>query len=80
MVESVVEHADDLTRLVVHDAFLLCVVQGGHGEAAIVVLLVLEVDLADVGKFRVDGVRGDVLAGGVLVVFGGETPACGNSR
>ena len=72
----VVEHADDLTGLVVDDRLVLLVVEGGHGEAPVVVRVHGEVDLAEVGEFWVEGVGRDFFARDV-VGFGGEAPAWG---
>ena len=76
VVELVVEHADDLGRFVVDDRLVLLVVEGRHGEAAVVIGVHGEVDLAEVGEFWVERVWGDFLAGDV-VGFGGEAPAWG---
>lgn len=69
MVELGVEHANDLAGLVAHDGLLLGIVKSGDSESALVVLVHVKVDIAQVGKALVDGVWLDVLAG--LVVFGG---------
>jgi hypothetical protein len=74
VVELGVEHADDLAGLVADDRVLLGVVEGRDREAPLVVLVDVEVDVAQVREALVDGVRLDVLAR--LVVFGrGEPPA-----
>lgn len=74
VVELGTEHAQDLARLVAHDAPALLVVEGGHGVAAGVLGLGLEVDVAEVGEALVQRVRDDVIGGGGLV-RGGEAPA-----
>lgn len=74
MVEFSVEHADDIGGLVADDCFLFLVVESGHSETAVVVRVDLEVDLAEVGVFWMQGVFGHVFAGAVLVIFN-ETPA-----
>ena len=73
VVEFGVEHADDLAGFVVDDGFQLGVVEGGHGEAAFVLRVDLEVDVAEVGDALVDGVWGYVFAGEFLV-GGCESP------
>lgn len=72
-----VEHTQDLAGLVVDDLLLDLVVQGGHGEAAVVVRLGLVVEVAQVGELLValDRVRDDVLAFCVGILGGWETPA-----
>ena len=52
-----VHHSDDLTALVVDNAFLLLVVKSRHGEATFVVLVVLEV----VKRIRCSVLSRDVL-------------------
>lgn len=74
MVECVVEHPDDLARFIADDAPLLLVVQRGDCEAAFVVRVVLEVNMAKMRILGVDRIRADVVARCILVVFGGETP------
>lgn len=69
VVEFGVEHAQDVCGFVADDLVLFFVVQGRHGEAAGVVGVDLEVDLAQVGVFWVQRVFGYVFAGAVLVVF-----------
>jgi len=74
VVELSVEHADDLAGFVADNGILLGVVEGGNRESAFVVLVHVEVDVAEVREALVDGVWLDVLAR--LVVFGGgESPA-----
>ena len=48
VVKGVVEHADDLAALVVHNLLGRLVVQRRHGEAALVVCVLLKVDVAHV--------------------------------
>ena len=75
-VEDAVEHADDLARLVGHDPVRLPVVQRGHQEAARVVRILGEVDVAQVRVLRVQRVRPHVGAGqGGRFGGGGEAPA-----
>ena len=66
-VELGVEHANNIAALVAHDPFRFGVVQRRHGEAALVVRVDLEVDVAQVGESFVDGVRRHIFAGKVLV-------------
>ena len=74
VVEFSVEHADDLAGLVADDRVLLGIVERRDREAAFVVLVHVEVDVAQVREALVDGVWLDVLAR--LVVLGcGEPPA-----
>jgi hypothetical protein len=74
VVELGVEHANDLAGLVADDSLLLRVVQGGDGESALVVLVDVKVDIAQVREALVNGVRLNVLAR--LVVLGsGESPS-----
>lgn len=47
-VKGVVKHADDFGALVTHDGLLFLVVEGRHREAAFVVGLGVEVDVAEV--------------------------------
>lgn len=75
-VEGGVEHAEDLRGLVGDDARGLGVVEGGHQEAAVVGGVLGEVNVAEVGEVRVDGVWAHVGAGEGLVGRG-EAPACG---
>jgi len=73
-VETMIEHANDLRRLVVHNALLFLVVQRWHCKAATVILVVLEIDLADVRilwMYRI----GLSVCTRLLLVFGGESPA-----
>ena len=74
VVELGVEHADDLAGLVADDLLLLDVVQRGHGEAALVFRVDFEVDVAQVGVGRVDGVGPCVFAR-QLFIRGGEAPS-----
>ena len=76
VVKGVVEHADDLARLVVDDAFLLGVIEGWDCETAAVIFFVLKVELADVSELWMDRVRSDAVAWCILVVFSGEAPSC----
>lgn len=73
-VEGVVHHANDLGGFVGDDFVLEFVVQGRDGEAAGVVGVDGEVDVAEVREFGVERVWGDVLAG-ELLVGGCEAPA-----
>lgn len=72
-----IEHANDLTALVAHDRLLHGIVKRGNREAAGVIGLHVEVDVAQVGEVLMAGywVGYRVLAGQVLVVFGREAPA-----
>lgn len=67
VVEGVVEHADDLAAFIVDDLALLLVVQRRHREAAAVVGVVLEVDVAQVGVVGVEGIGRYVRAWHVFV-------------
>ena len=73
VVEFGVEHADDLARFVTDDGLLLLVVEGWHGEAALVVWVYLEVDVSEVAD-ALDGIWSHVLAWQLLVVVY-EAPA-----
>jgi len=74
VVELGVEHADDLAGFVADDGVLLGVVEGGDREAALVVSVHVEIDVAQVREALVDGVCLDVLTR--LIVLGcGESPA-----
>jgi len=75
VVELRVHHADDLGGFVADDGFFLLVPERGHCEAAAVVLVDLEVELAEVGVVWVEGVFGYVLTRDILAFFD-ETPAC----
>jgi len=74
VVELGVHHADDFGGFVADDGFFLLVPEGGDREAAAVVLVDLEVELAEVGVVWVEGVFGYVLAGDLLAFFD-EAPA-----
>ena len=76
VVELVVEHADDLGGFVGHDGLVLFVVEGRDGEAAVVVGVHGEVDVAEVREVGVEGVGRDLLAGD-FVGGGDEAPAWG---
>lgn len=67
IVKHMVEHANDLTALIVDDAFLNLVVQSGDSETALVVWILLEVDVAEMCVGLVERVRSDVLARELLV-------------
>jgi hypothetical protein len=62
IVEGVVHHSDDLTALVVDDALLLLVVEGGYSEAALVILVVFEVDITKMGVAFMQGIRCGVVS------------------
>lgn len=62
VVEGVVHHSDDLTALVVDDTLLLLVVEGRHGEAALIVLVVLEVDITKMGVTFMKRIRCGVVS------------------
>jgi hypothetical protein len=53
--------------LVAHNALCLCVVEDRNGEAAVVLGLTLEIDLAEVCERWVQWVRGGVVSGDVLI-------------
>lgn len=72
MVELSVEHANDLAGLVADNGLLLGIVESRNSESALVVLVHVKVDIAQVGEALVDGVGLNVLAG--LVVFGSGKP------
>lgn len=74
VVELSVEHANDLAGLVADDGLLLGIVKGRDSESALVVLVHIKVDIAQVGEALVDGVRLDVLAR-LIVLRSGESPA-----
>lgn len=76
VVELGVHHADDFGGFVADDGFFLLVPEGGDSEAAAVVLVDLEVELAEVGVVWMEGVFGYVLAGDLLAFFD-EAPAWG---
>ena len=62
-----VHHSDDLTALIVDNALLLLVVKRRHGEATFVVLVVLKVDVAEMGVAFVKRVRCSVLSRNILI-------------
>jgi hypothetical protein len=62
IVEGVVHHSDNLTTLVVDDALLLLVIKSRHGEAALVVLVVFEVDITEMGVAFMQGIRCGVVS------------------
>jgi len=74
VVEFGVEHADDFGGFVTDYLLSLFVVEGWHGEAALVGGVDGEVDFAEVGEFRMEGVLGDVFSGDVFA-FLDEAPA-----
>jgi len=74
LVKTMIEHSDDLGGLVVHNTLLLLVVQSRHREAATIVLVVLEVDLADVSVLWMYRIGLSVRTRHLLVLCG-ESPA-----
>lgn len=76
VVEFMIEHADDLARLIADDALLLLVVEGRDGEATLVVLIDGEVDVAEMGEAVMERVGSDIFARRVLLVGSSETPSC----
>ena len=71
-----VEHANDLRRFVRDNGVRLLVPEGGDGEAPIVRRVDGEVQVAEMGVFRVEGVWvGKVARDGVLFLFGHEAPS-----
>ena len=73
-VKLVVEHADYLTGLVVDYGAGLGVVQSWDGEATLIIGLDREVNVADVGEFRMEWIRSDIFARERLV-WSDEAPA-----
>lgn len=74
VVELSVEHANDLAGFVADDGLLLGIVKSRDSEPALVILVHVKVNVAQVGEALVDGVRLNVLAR--LVVLGsGKTPS-----
>lgn len=67
IIESVVEHSNDLAALIVDDALLLFVVECRYGEAALVVLVVCEVDITKMGVAIVQRVRCGVVSRNVFI-------------
>ena len=78
VVECGVEHADDFGGFVGDDGFVLFVVECGDGEAAGVVGVDGEIDVAKMVVLRVEWVRSRVLARH-LFVGGCESPSWANS-
>lgn len=65
----------EITYLIAHDPLRLLVVERRDRESSLVLRVHGEVDIAEVRKFRVHRVWGDVLAG-ELLVGRRESPAC----
>ena len=74
VVEGGVKHADDLGGFVAHDRLLLLVPEGGHREAALIVGLGAEVQIAEVCVVWMQRIWGRILAGEIFVL-GREAPA-----
>lgn len=70
-----VEHADDLARLVAHNLILLLVEERGDREAAFVVGVDVEVDVAEVREGLAVQRVGRYVVAGELFVFLGEAPS-----
>lgn len=73
VVEFGVEHADDFAGFIVHDFFLLDVVQGRDGESARVFGVLFEIDVAQMRVFFVNRV-GLGVGSRDFFVGGGESP------
>ncbi len=66
VVKFVVEHPDDLRGFVGDDGLVLFVVEGGDCEAAAIVRIDVEIDVAKVAK-AMKRVLGGILAGQLLI-------------
>lgn len=75
MIECVVEHSNNLTALVVYNTFLLFIVKCGYGEAAVIILVVLIVDVPEMSISFMDRVWSSVFSGNVLI-WACKPPSC----
>lgn len=63
-----IEHSNDLTRLIAHDLLLLLVVQRWYCEPTRIIWLHVKIDIAEMGKIVVQWIRSYVVSRFVFIL------------